>query len=235
MELNIENAKKAGFKKVIFIIRRELEHDFEELIVPKINMEYEYSYQENLTNIKREKPFGTAHALLTIKDKVKDDFVIINADDYYSFDALKKLYDHLENNDTNATVAYKLKNTFITSNTGNRGVIKKNGEYLEKIEETYNIVKDSNEFKSNGNHIDSNALVSMNIWGFKKDVFNFFEKEFENFLNNSKDVEHEEFLIPNVVGKMLVENINIKVYETDDVCLGITYKEDVELFKKYIK
>ena len=119
MELSIKNAEKVGFNKVVFIIRKELQKYFDENIIPKINLKYEYAYQE--IDSKRSKPWGTGHALLSIKNIVKENFCLINSDDYYSYDSFEKVYKYLNNN-SNVMVGYKLKNTIFVDKGVNRGI-----------------------------------------------------------------------------------------------------------------
>jgi choline kinase len=236
MELTIKDAKKIGYNKVIFIIREELKQDFLDLVIPHIDMEYEFAYQD-ISDItisipfKREKPWGTGHALLSLRNIVDNNFVILNADDYYGIDALQKVYNHFKEEDTNVMVAYKLKNTFTSSNLGNRGVCLVKNHYLTNIKETYKIEKIKDSFKNPDGALEPDTYVSMNLWGFNKNVFPYFQEKFNTFLKQ-KDALEKEFLIPDVVNDMIKDDIKIKVYETDDICLGITYQEDVNLFRK---
>lgn len=237
MELAIKDAASIGYKKIVFIIREELKNDFEELIIPKIKglIEYDFAYQKVPESIKRTKPLGTGQALLCLKDIVKGNFIVLNADDYYGKEALQKLYDHFKNyNNEHAIVTYYLKNTFVSSNTGNRGVCYVKDGILTKIEETYHINKIGDEFKTDDKILDPNTLVSMNLWGFNQSIFKYLEDKFNEFLQNSTDLENDEFLIPTVINDLINENGLIRVYNSEEICFGITYKEDVALFKKGI-
>ena len=232
MELSIKNAEKVGFNKVVFIIRKELQKYFDENIIPKINLKYEYAYQE--IDSKRSKPWGTGHALLSIKNIVKENFCLINSDDYYSYDSFEKVYKYLNNN-SNVMVGYKLKNTIFVDKGVNRGICHIKDNKLVNIEETLNIRKINNKFISD-KELNENSIVSMNVWGFKPDILNYFEEEFNLFLKNIKDYEKDEFYIGTVINKLINENkIDIYVVDTDSKCIGITYSEDVELFNDIIK
>lgn len=224
MELSIKDAKKIGFNKVIFIIRREIEDDFKKLIIPNIDMDYEFVYQEN--NL-REKPLGTAHALLSLKDKVKGKFVILNCDDYYGYNALENIYKNL--GDNVAMMAYKLKNTVFTKEPVNRGVCEVEDNKLIDIKETKGISKQEDGYYVSNNKLDENTLISMNMWGFNDNIFPRLEEKYQEFLKTLD--EDNEFLIPSVIKNMINNGETIDVLITDDKCLGITYKEDIQLFK----
>lgn len=236
MELSIKDAKKAGINKVVFIIREELKNDFIKQIIPRLEIDSELVYQD-MNNIplkldfKRSKPWGTAHALLSLKNIIKEDFIIINADDYYGKDAFKKIVNYFKSEKNNSVmIGYKLKNTVFSKKCVNRGICKIENGFLKCIEETYDIKKEDGLFVSGEQQLDPNSLVSMNIWGFHKDVFELYEQSFINFLK-TKDINKDEFLIPNVV-KEYINKLNVKVIETDDICAGITYQDDIEDFKK---
>lgn len=227
MELSIENAKKAGFSKVIFIIREELKELFEQQIIPNIDIEYSYRYQK--VDKSRLKPWGTGEAIITLKG-LDEPFCLINSDDYYTLDAFKKI----KNNQNNSTVLYKIKNTILHDTIINRGVCNVDGDFLSGIKEVTKI-----EIKNDmvvSNNADENSLVSMNIWGFNSNIVSLFEREFNEFKKNTIDLINDEFMIPSVLNKLISENvIKIKVFKTDDKCLGITYSDDVKILSDYIK
>ena len=230
MELSIKDAKEIGFNKVVFIIRKELQAAFEEEIIPKIDMDYAFAYQEDSNIEGRVKPLGTGHALLALKGVVDDNFAVINADDYYGFNSLKELYDKF-NSDV-AIVAFELKNTVFNDHPVNRGICEIENDKLVDIKETSNIIKKDNKFYKEDMELDPNTYISMNLWGFKPEILTYFQDEFESFKNNMIDPLKDEFLIPNVVFKMIKEGRPVQVLYSADKCLGITYKEDMELFKK---
>lgn len=228
MELSIDNAKRAGFNKVIFIIRKELKELFDEQIIPNIDIIYEYKYQT--VDELRGKPWGTGEAILTLKG-IDKQFCLINSDDYYTYDAFNKI----SKCDDNAIVLYKIKNTVFHDTLLNRGVCIVENNYLTNIKEVIGIEKKDNLFIAD-DHIDPNTLVSMNMWGFNSNILNLFEEEFIKFKNNIKDYKNDEFLIPSVINYLIKSGkIKVKTYITDDKCFGITYSDDVKLFNDIIK
>lgn len=241
MELTIKDAVEIGYKKVVFIIRKELKEDFESIIIPKIQgkIEYDFAYQELddipiKVEVNRSKPWGTGQALLSLKNIVKEDFVILNADDYYGKKALKTLYNHFyEKREEHAMMMYHLKNTFTTSNLGNRGIcLEENGKLL-KINETFHIQKIGDQFQTETEILDPNTFVSVNLFGFHPSIFSLFEQKFIEFLKEPTNLETGEFLIPATINELL-NNLEVRVYNTDELCLGITYKEDINLFQREI-
>ena len=233
MELSIENAKKAGFNKVVFIIREELKDIFEEEIVKNINIDYDYAYQK--IDAERSKPWGTGHALLSIKGIVNENFCIINADDYYEYDSFDKIFKFLNTNDKDSVmIGYKLKNTVFVDTGVNRGVVEVKDNKFVTIKEEYNIKKIDNKFMTD-KELDEDSIVSMNIWGFRPNILNYFEQEWINFKNNIKDYQKDEFLLGDVINKLVENNIiDLYVIDTDSKCIGITYKEDIILFNEII-
>ena len=228
MELSIMNAKRAGFNKVIFIIREELKSLFDKEIIPNIDINYEYRYQK--VNNNRLKPWGTGEAILTLKG-IDESFCLINSDDYYTYDAFSKIKKECGN----ATVLYKIKNTVFKDTLLNRGVCIVDNNYLSSIKEVTNIEKINNNYISDEN-ITGDTLVSMNMWGFNKDIILLFEREFEHFKENLNDPINDEFMIPNILNKLIKEKtIKVKTFITEDKCFGITYNDDVKLFQMYIK
>lgn len=239
MELSIRDAKEAGFNKVVFIIREELKEDFLKYIIPNIDMDYEFAYQyiDDLpinVSVNRNKPWGTGHALLAIRNIVRGNFVIINADDYYGKESLKKLAIAFKENQY-AMIGYKMKNTIFTSSEVNRGICNINNNYLNSIKETYNIKFLDNKYLNSDEIFDPNILVSMNIWGLNSNIFKLFEDEFIKFLKDENNLENKEFLIPIVINYLVNNNIiKMFVIPSDDICTGITYKEDINFFENLI-
>jgi len=238
MELSIKDAKEVGFDKVVFIIRPELEKDFEETIIPNIDINYEYAYQKLddiplEISVNREKPWGTGHALLALRNIVKDNFVIINADDYYGKESMKKMIDFFNENDKDyAMVGFKMKNTIFKDNGANRGVCNIENDKLISIEENYKIKKTDNKFINDEKEFNPDTYVSMNMWGFRPSIFKLFEREFIKFLEESDDLEKKEFLIPTVISNMIKNNeIDMKILFSDSICTGITYNEDIEFVR----
>lgn len=232
MELSIKNAKKAGFNKVVFIIREELKEDFLKQIIPRIDMDYSFAYQKVDKN--RTKPWGTGEAILNIEGLVSDKFCLINSDDYYSYEALKEVYDFLSNSSDNMLVGYKLKNTIFTNQPVNRGICNVEDNKLISIEEKFNIKRLNDSYIAD-TILDPNTLTSMNLWGFNSNILALFKEEFKLFVENIKDYKTDEFLITEVINKLIKgKKINVFVKETESLSIGVTYSEDVSLFNKII-
>lgn len=252
MDYSIYDAIKSGFNKIIFIIRKDIEKDFKEVIgnriekiCKKLNVEVHYVYQE-LENIpsdfkvpkERKKPWGTGHAVLACKDIIKEPFVVINADDYYGKNSFKNMYEFLsKNNNKFCMVGFKLKNTLSDNGGVTRGIcqVDKN-DYLTEIIETSDITKIGEKVFAEENEIDINSNVSMNMWGLTPEFINTLEQGFIEFLEKEVNNIKSEYLLPIFIGELLKENrIKVKVLETKDKWFGVTYKEDKELVKNSFK
>lgn len=252
MDYSIYDAIQAGFNKVVFIIRRDLEKDFKEIIGNRIEkqIEVEYVYQEldalpsGFTKPEeRVKPWGTGQAVLCCKDVIKEPFAVINADDYYGKEAFVKVHDYLANADINGTennycmAGFVLGNTLSDNGIVTRGVCKVDGNgNLTNVEETFAIERDGDvAVGKNGAGekvtLDLDSSVSMNMWGFTPNFLNELETGFVEFLKGITENEIKaEYLLPEVVGKMLREKrANVKVLKTNDKWFGVTYKEDKEM------
>ena len=252
MDYSIYDAIKSGFNKIIFIIRKDIEKDFKEVIgnriekiCKKLNVEVHYAYQE-LDNIPsdfkapkdRKKPWGTGHAVLSCKDIINEPFVVINADDYYGKDSFKNMYEFLNKNNNEFCMAgFKLKNTLSDNGGVTRGIcqVDKN-DYLTEIIETSNIIKIGEKAVVEDREIDINSNVSMNMWGLSPEFINTLEQGFIEFLEKEVSNIKSEYLLPIFIGELLKENrIKVKVLETKDKWFGVTYKEDKELVKNSFK
>lgn len=248
IDYSIYDAIKAGFKRVIFIIKKENLEIFEESIGKRIknHIEVLYVFQDmdnlpiKIENNTRIKPWGTGHALLSIKDIVKDKFVIINADDFYGRDAFVKISDYLNNNDNYVLVGYKLINTLSKNGTVSRGVCSYKDGYLDKLNERLGVQIRNNQISYIENDeikiIDKNSNVSVNFFGLDARIFKYAEQYFIDFLTNpNTDLLKNEFYLPTIIQNMIDENIiKMKVIETDEVFCGITYKEDLIELKEHI-
>lgn len=248
MDYSIYDAIKSGFNKIIFIIRKDIEKDFKEVIgnriekiCKKLNVEVHYAYQE-LENIPsafkvlkdRKKPWGTGHAVLSCKDIINEPFAVINADDYYGKDSFKNMYEFLSKNNNEFCMAgFKLKNTLSDNGGVTRGIcqVDKN-DYLTEITETSNIIKVGEKAVVEGNEVDINSNVSMNMWGLTSEFLDILEQGFIKFLEKEVNNIKSEYLLPIFIGELLKENrIKVKVLETKDKWFGVTYKEDKEFVK----
>ncbi len=259
MDYSIHDALEAGFNKVVFIIRRDLEKDFKEIIGNRIEKlcEVEYAYQQ-LDDIPegftvpegRAKPWGTGQAILCCKDVVSEPFVIINADDYYGKEAFVKVHDYLvsaKNTDVLdwCMAGFILKNTLSENGGVSRGVCVADSEgNLTDINETHNIVIKNGAAIDNGDgtytKIDENSHVSMNMWGVTPDIFDILEKGFKEFLKGLTEADiKKEYLLPDICDTLIkTGKAKIKLLETADKWFGVTYAEDkqyvMDSFKKLI-
>lgn len=247
MDYSIYDAIKAGFNKVVFIIRKDLEKDFKKVIGNRIEklIRVEYVFQElddlpeGFVNPKdRTKPWGTGQAVLCCKDVVKGPFAVINADDYYGKEAFHIVFNFLNDNTYQGNqycmAGFILGNTLSENGAVTRGVCKadENGKLVD-IAETSGIVQRGNAAVAAGSsgeeiNIDINSIVSMNMWGFKPGLFVELEKRFVTFLSNIGDNElKKEYLLPTVVGELIKENkAEVIVLKSKDRWFGVTYKED---------
>lgn len=236
IDYSIHDAIAAGFNKIIFIIRHDIEDDFRRIIGTRIenvclslNVEVAYAFQE-LSDIPcefpegRVKPWGTGHAVLACEGLIDGSFAVINSDDYYGKNGFIKASGFL--GDKYGLVGYQLKNTLSENGGVTRGVCSVNAGKLVGITETKNIVKTDDGAESNGTVINIDSLVSMNFWCYPKEFIGVLKEKFPVFLNNMKDPLKDEFLLPIIADEMLKEGTEFSVLPTDDKWFGVTYKED---------
>ncbi len=244
MEYSIFDAIKAGYKKVVFIIRKEFLDNFKEVFGTKLEgkVEVDYVFQEldaftGNKNIPegRTKPWGTAHAVLCAKDQVKEPFAVINADDFYGRDAFVKSYEFLTKEVSPkkyAIIGYELLKTLSENGTVNRGVCEVDEEYnLVSIAERLNIsLKDGKIVCEDGQEpkeLPMDSQVSMNFWCFDPSIFEYSEKLFHEFLDKNMENPKAEFFIPIVADQFINDEVGeIKVIPTSAQWFGVTYKED---------
>lgn len=257
IDYSIYDAIREGFTKVVFIIKRENYDIFRETIGKRIEnkIEVEYVFQE-IDNLPegysvpegRIKPWGTAHAILCAKDKVDENFAIINADDFYGRDAYHVISKFMKNNNTHdnilryAMAGYKVKNTLTENGSVKRGVCEEENGYLTNIIECKVEKVDSEIIATpleggNSFKVLEDAPVSMNMFAFTKDIFKYLEEGFPLFLDKHKeDIDTCEYLIPSVVFEEIENKIaTVEVLKTNAIWQGITYKEDKEKVVKEIK
>lgn len=260
MDYSIYDALEAGFNKVVFIIRKDLEKDFREVIGNRMEkiVETAYAFQEvdelpaGFTKPKgRTKPWGTGQAILACKDIVKEPFAVINADDYYGKEAFVKVHDYLVEEHPASDrmefcmAGFHLGNTLSENGGVTRGVCSvDDAQHLTKVTETKNIVKTPEGAAVQGEDgsltpLEASCPVSMNMWGFSTEIFDVLEHGFAEFLGNLADPMKGEYLIPTVVDQLIRSGrANVTVLESKDKWFGVTYKEDkplvVESFKALI-
>ncbi|MCI6712752.1 MAG: nucleotidyltransferase [Clostridium sp.] len=257
IDYSIYDAIKAGFTKVVFIIKEENYEIFKSTIGSRIEgkIDVEYVFQD-IKNIPdgvklpsdRVKPLGTGHAILSCKGVVNEPFAIINADDFYGRDAYHVISKFMKNNNTHdnilryAMAGYKVKNTLTENGSVKRGVCEEENGYLTNIIECKVEKVDSEIIATpleggNSFKVLEDAPVSMNMFAFTKDIFKYLEEGFPLFLDKHKeDIYTCEYLIPSVVFEEIENKIaTVEVLKTNAIWQGITYKEDKEKVVKEIK
>ncbi|MDD6484069.1 MAG: sugar phosphate nucleotidyltransferase [Clostridiales bacterium] len=239
-DFSVYDAKKAGFDKVVFILREDMKEDFIRLVGNRIEKQIDTEYVIQDTSALpegRKKPFGTAHAILCCREAVKTPFAVINADDYYGKDAFFDICRHLNNAGAGeyAMTAYRLENTLSENGTVSRGICEVENGFLKKITEHTKISRDMNSaFNGQVIPLAPDTPVSMNLWGFTPDIFDELAREFETFMS-SADLMKDEFFIPSVVQNMITKGIaSVKVFESGSKWYGITYREDMAVIKNKI-
>ncbi len=239
MQYSIYDAVKAGFDKLVFVIKPQYKDIIEKLCKDFTSVEREYVYQDfssipafyRIPNA-RTKPFGTVHAVLCAKDAVREPFAVINADDFYGADSFKKIHDRLVTLGSGeaAMVAYRLKNTVSLNGAVTRGICNVRNGHLAGVTETYKITVDTegNISDSESGALDGESLVSMNMWGFGAELFDAMKADFDAFLRAIPEGELKaEYALPTMVDKMISSGaLTVDVLSTDAVWFGVTYRED---------
>ena len=248
IDYSIYDALKVGFKKVVFIIKKENYDIFRDTIGKRVEnlIDVEYVFQE-LDKLPegytvpegRVKPWGTAHAILCCKDVVKENFAIVNSDDFYGRDAYKVIHDFLTKDFSDskyneyAMVGYKVANTLTENGSVKRGVCEEQDGYLtglieSKIEDVDGKLMASSLEDDRTFEVSNDDTVSMNLFGFTPKIFEHLEKRFPEFLDSHKnDIETCEFLIPTLVFEQIEDGSSrVAVLKTDAVWQGVTYRED---------
>jgi len=258
IDYSIYDAKRAGFGKVVFVIRRDIEEQFRETFVKRLKdvIEIDYVFQE-LGNLpagfkapeERQKPWGTSHAILVTEPKIHEPFGVINADDYYGVDSFRVLFDFLthDKDDTNfCIVGYRLGNTLSEHGHVNRGIcMVSDGGYLENIVETRAIEKKADgaiapDGKGGFDQFTGDEIVSMNLFGFKPSCYKYLNMEFQNFLRERISDPRAELDIPTSLDKFVKKGeITIQILKSNSRWFGVTYREDkpfvVESIRKMVE
>ena len=242
LDFSVYDAVKAGFTKVVFVIKHAIEKDFKEFvgnrIEKKVKVEYVFQEIDKLPEgytcpETREKPWGTAHAILCCKDVVKEPFAVVNADDYYGRSAFVKMAEFLKSDsDDYAMVGFRLMNTLTENGYVSRGVCEiENGE-LKSVTERTKIMdcKFTEDDGATWTQLPEDTVVSMNLWGFRPDVFGYIETGFKKFLDEKIDVPKSEYYLPTVVSERIErKEKSVKVLIAEDKWYGVTYKEDKQV------
>lgn len=252
MDYSIHDALEAGFDKIIFIIRKDLEKDFKEVIGNRIEKvaKVEYAFQE-IENLPagyqvpegRKKPWGTGQAVLSVKGMVDGPFMVINADDYYGKEGYRKIHDYMaEQMDTESEIydicmgGFILSNTLSENGAVTRGVCTLNSDgTLKEVVETYDIERKGNglfaaDEQGNPAVVSPDQHVSMNMWGLPPKFLEELENRFPAFLDRLKPEDSKaEYLLPAIIDQMIKDGkAKVTVLETKDKWFGVTYKEDKE-------
>jgi len=259
MDYSIHDAIEAGFDKIVFIIRKDIEKDFREIIGNRIEKvaKCEYAFQE-IDKLPegysvpdgRTKPWGTAHAIIQVRDLIDCPFAVINADDFYGKEGFKLIHDYLVNQmDDNASAfdicmaGYIVGNTLSDNGTVNRGVCRMGeNDYLKEINETYDIEKRADGSlvgsDANGNEVrvDGDAIVSMNMFGLPEKFLDTLIENFPAWLDkNGKEMKSEYLLPQEISGLMQEGKATVRVLKDRDKWFGVTYAEDKEAVQKSLK
>ena len=248
IDFSVYDAIRAGYNKVVFIIREDFEKQFKEKISnkyeDKIKVEIVYQDLHDLPNSfscpkDRSKPWGTGHAILAARNVISEPFAAINGDDFYGRESFKIISDHYSSmNSGFAMAAFQLDKTLSDYGSVSRGICEQNLNQLVNVVETHGIKKSSagNIECDRDISLLGNELVSMNMWGFMPSIFDHLEKMFNEFLDENISDLKSEFLIPSVVNDIIEKNIEkVQVLKTKSTWFGVTYIEDKPFVKNQIK
>ena len=257
MDYSIHDAVKAGFRKVVFVIRESIEEEFIKAVINKYKdiVETDYITQEldmlpegfNVP-VDRVKPWGTGHAVMVAAGKINEPFAVINADDFYGYRSFKVMADFLKtktNEREYGLVGFRLKNTLSDHGAVARGVCKISDDgFLESVTEHLHILKSSEGIVSTGENnektkFEGDELVSMNLMGFTPSVFPYFKRQFKEFLKTKSNTPKSEFLLPDVVNHLVTTGTaSVKILPSPEKWFGVTFPEDkpiaIEKIKKLV-
>ena len=234
LDFSVYDAVKAGFNKAVFIIKKEIEHDFREVAGKRIEkmIDTEYVFQQIDSFLPegyvvpegRTKPWGTGHAVLCAKDAVTTPFAAINADDYYGRQSFKLIHDGLVSGSEMCMAGYHLGNTLTDNGTVSRGVCEIENGLLKSVVEHTALDRNCG--------IPMDTVVSLNMWGFGTKLFGELDKRFSEFLTNLSNPVKDEFFLPFVVDDLIKnEGQKVDAYISEDKWYGVTYKEDAPSVK----
>ena len=251
IDYSVYDAIRAGFGKVVFVIRKEFHNEFRSLITDKylgkIKVEFAFQELENLPADfscpeERKKPWGTGHAILSAKDIIQEPFVAINGDDFYGLESFKVVADYYQNGGSEfSMVAFQLDNTLSDFGSVTRGLCTLKGNKLDTVIETGGLIMSEKGMRSDRNiHLNGKEPVSMNVWGFTPDLFGYLESMFIQFLKEEGDALKSEYLIPSVVNNLIqTDKKSVHILHSSAKWFGVTYKEDksyvMDEIKKLIK
>ncbi|WP_372371212.1 NDP-sugar synthase [Candidatus Uabimicrobium sp. HlEnr_7] len=241
MDYSFFDAVRAGFDKIVCVIRKDIEKDFHNLVTKKWEKHIEICHvfqdehhKQYNSRYARIKPWGTGHAVLCAREKVNSPFVVINADDFYGASSYKLIAEFLKKNlHSFAMVAFQLGKTLSKHGSVSRGVCTTQNNILSKIEEHTAILLADVQ---NSGPLRYETPVSMNFWGFPPDIFDYIDTLFSTFLTKMKDPQKDEFYIPSVVNHFILEKkADVKVLFSQEQWLGITYPQDLTHVQQQIQ
>ena len=246
IDYSVYDAIKAGFTKVVFIIRKDFEDQFKSEVSSKYSkrIDVEFAFQE-VSNLPsgftspdgREKPWGTGHAILSAKELIREPFVVINGDDFYGRESFNVIADYyITGGNQFSMVAFRLDKTLSAHGAVTRGVCSTEKEKLNSIIETEDIEEKDNIILSNRDiSFDGSEPVSMNMWGFTPSLFTYLSKGFVDFLNAEGNELKSEYLIPSVINNLIQDKvIDVHVLRSNASWFGVTYKNDKPVVKRKI-
>ena len=246
IDYSVYDAIKAGFTKVVFIIRKDFEDQFKSQITEKYSEKIDIAFAfQNLDDLPdsflcpdgREKPWGTGHAILSAKELIDDPFVVINGDDFYGQESFNVIADYYNNGGNQfSMVAFRLDKTLSSHGAVTRGVCNIKSEKLISVIETEDIEKKEKKILSNRDiTFKGSEPVSMNMWGFLPSLFNYLSKGFIEFLNAEGNELKSEYLIPSVINNLIQNKLEeIHVLRSNASWFGVTYKQDKPEVKRKI-
>ncbi len=256
IDYSIYDAIRAGFEKVTFIIRKNIEKEFREVFESKLKgaIETEFIFQELEMvpegisfSSERVKPWGTAHAVWVAKDFIREPFVVINADDFYGAGSYQTIADYLmQDNIVNSSnygmVGYQVQHTLSDFGSVTRGVCEAtNDDFMKAVVERAEIVREGQQIyyidKEEGKvSLSGDELVSMNFWGFTPTIFDHFERAFTEFIEKNAEKLKKELFIPKVVNELVARDIaSVKILPSRDQWFGVTYREDKPVAVEHIR
>ena len=254
IEYAIHDAQKAGFGKIVIVIRKDIEADFKEKFEPKFpkNIPIHYAFQEKTAELEyldvkpeRQKPLGTGHAMLVAESLIQEPFLVINADDFYGYEAFELMADFLKNDCSTekcSMVGYFLKNTLSENGTVSRGVCEVNAKgNLTQVTERHHIERNMEvniQYQVDGNTylLPNETVVCMNFWGFHPSVFALTRQLFRVFVEKNFDNPKSEFYIPLVANHLIESKMaELKVLTSDSQWFGVTYQEDKATVQNALK
>lgn len=240
MDYSIHDALNAGFKDVVLIVQKSMIPVLTERYITQKHLPISFVIQENILKInntvyENTKPWGTAFALWCARKKIDGNFLLINADDFYGQNSFALAYFHLSQNTTPCAVVFPVYKTLSQNGTVNRAEIQmENGLLLSSIEREKIEFSDEGIFYPNENgqktRLEKDTLVSMNMWGFTSEIFNYLENDLSDFIVHWKTNQSLEYQLPNVVAAMTKKGIyQVKIITTNEMWIGITYQEDKKI------